>query len=76
LLLVIIRIQERIACDYERIDHGHVYNEIFFHWNLSGARTVKWTPLDPCSSLSESDPKLCTNYEFYEIEIHKHLESI
>jgi len=41
-----------------------------------GASTVKWTALDPCSSLSESDPKLYTNFDLYEIEIHKHLESI
>jgi hypothetical protein len=41
-----------------------------------GASTVKWTTLDPCLGLSESDPKLYTNFEFYEIEIHKHLESI
>ena len=40
------------------------------------ASTVKWTALDPCSSLSESDPKLYTNFEFYEIEFHKHLENI
>ena len=37
---------------------------------------VKWTTLDPCSDLSESDPKLYTNFEFYEIEIHKHLENM
>jgi hypothetical protein len=37
---------------------------------------VKWTALEPCSGLSESDPKLYTNFELYEIEIHKHLESI
>ena len=41
-----------------------------------GASTVKWTTLDPCSGLSESDPKLYTNFEFYEVEIHKHLENI
>ena len=41
-----------------------------------GASIVKWTTLDPCSDLSESDPKLYTNFEFYEIEIHKHLENI
>jgi len=41
-----------------------------------GASTVKWTTLDPCLGLSESDPKLSTNFEFYEIEIHKHLENI
>ena len=41
-----------------------------------GASTVKWTTLDPCSGLSESDPKLHTNFDLYEIEIHKHLESI
>ena len=35
---------------------------------LLGASTVKWTALDPCSRLSESDPKLCTTVEFYEIE--------
>ena len=41
-----------------------------------GASTVKWTNLDPCKGLSESDPKLYTNFEFYEKEIHKHLENI
>ena len=39
-----------------------------------GASTVKWTTLDPCSSLSKSYPKLYTNFEFYAIEILKHLE--
>ena len=43
---------------------------------LQGASMVKWTTLDPCSCLSESDPKLYTNFEFYEIGIHKHLENI
>jgi hypothetical protein len=32
--------------------------------------------LDPCSGLSESDTKLYTNFEFHEIEIHRHLENI
>jgi hypothetical protein len=41
-----------------------------------GTSTVKWTALDPCSGLSESDPKLYTNFDLYEIKIHKHLESI
>ena len=40
-----------------------------------GASTVKWTTLDPYWGLSESDPKIYTNFEFYEIEIHKHLEN-
>ena len=44
-------------------------------WCL-GASTVKWTTLDPCLGLSESDPKLYTNFEFYEREIHKLLENI
>ena len=35
-----------------------------------------WTTLDPCSGLSESDPEIYTNFDFYEIEIHKKLESI
>ena len=39
-----------------------------------GASTVKWTNLDPCTCLSESDPKIHTNFEFHEIEIHKHLK--
>ena len=43
---------------------------------LRGASTVKWTTLDPCSTLGESDPKLYTNFEFYEIEIHEHLENL
>ena len=29
---------------------------------------VKWTTLDPCSGLSESDPKLYTNFEYHKIE--------
>ena len=41
-----------------------------------GASTEKWTSLDPCSGLSESDPKLYTNFKFHEIEIHKHLKNI
>ena len=44
-------------------------------WCL-GASTVKWTTLDPCLGLSESDPKLYTNFEFHEREIHKLLENI
>jgi hypothetical protein len=41
-------------------------------WELvPGASTVKWTTLDPCSGLSESDPKLYTNFEFYEIEAYE-----
>ena len=40
------------------------------------ASTVKWRTLVPCSGLSESVPKLYTNFEFYTIEIHKHLENI
>ena len=43
---------------------------------MLGASTVKWTTLESRSGLSESDPKLCTNFEFDEIEIHKHLENI
>ena len=46
------------------------------HLEELGASTVKWTPLDPCLDLSESDPKLYTNFEFYAIEIHKHLENM
>ena len=41
-----------------------------------GASTVKWTDLHLCSSLSESHLKLYTNFEFYEIKIHKHLDNI
>ena len=36
-----------------------------------GASTVKWTTLDPCSCLTASDPKLYTNFDFFEIEIHE-----
>ena len=43
---------------------------------MLGASMVKWTALDPCSGLSESDPKLYTNFDLYEIKIHKRLESI
>ena len=37
---------------------------------------MKWTTLDPCLCLSESDPKLYTNFKIHEIQIHKHLENI
>ena len=50
----------------------HKYSYI----NYLGANTIKWIALDPCSGLSESDPKQYTNFEFYEIKIHKHLENI
>ena len=45
-------------------------------WFHMGASTLKWTTLDPCAGLSESDPNLYTNFKFYELEIHKHLENI
>ena len=32
------------------------------HYLDPGASTVKWTALDPCSGLRESDPKLYTNF--------------
>ena len=54
---------------------GWAWKEAIFSILDQGASTGKWTTLDPCSSLSESDPKLYTNFEFYEIEIHKHLEN-
>ena len=44
--------------------------------HIMGASTVKWTTLDPCSYLSESDPKLYTKFEFHEIEIYKYLDNI
>ena len=36
------------------------------HVPQPGASTVKWTNLDPCLMLSESDSKLYTNFEFGE----------
>ena len=42
----------------------------------AGASTVKWTTLDLCLGLNESDRKLYTTFEFYEIEIYEHLENI
>ena len=37
-----------------------------------GCKHGKVAALDPCSGLSESDPKLYTNSKIYETEIHKH----
>ena len=37
---------------------------------------VKWTSLYLCSGLSESDPKLYTNFGINKIETHRHLENI
>jgi hypothetical protein len=65
-----------------RSTHSSVSIEMFPFCGISyfithvGASTVKWTTLDPCSGLSESDPKIYINFEFYELEIHKHLESM
>ena len=54
-----------------KFDHLYTLVEI-----LRGASMLKWTTPDPCSGLSESDPKQYTSFEFYEIKIHKHLENI
>ena len=43
---------------------------------LSGCKHGKVDNSWSCSSLSESDPKIYTNIEFNEIEIHKYLENI
>ena len=53
-------------------------SNIYVHFQVVGksASTVQWTILDPCSASSENDPKLYTNFEFYEIDIHKHLKNI
>ena len=40
-----------------------------------GASTVKWTTLDPCTGLSESDSKLYTNFEFCEEKIINNLKT-
>jgi hypothetical protein len=39
-----------------------------------GASTVKWTTLEPCIGLSESNSKLYTNFEICEDKIHKQLK--
>ena len=36
------------------------------------ARMVKWTILDPCLVLSESDSKLYTNFDFVKEKNHRH----
>jgi hypothetical protein len=43
-----------------------VGREVYKHILFMGASTVKWTTLNPCSGLSESDPKLYTNFDFHE----------
>ena len=56
--------------------HREANFSIIFSILCTGASTIKWTTLDPFLCLSESDPKLYTNFKFYGIEIHKHLENI
>ena len=41
----------------------------------SGFSTIKWTTLDPWRSLSESDSKQFTNFEFCEKKNHKHFKN-
>jgi len=36
------------------------------------ARMVKWTILDPCLVLSESDSKLYTNFDFVKEKNHRY----
>ena len=48
-----------------------IYNWIIY-W---GANTIKWTIVDPCVGLTESDSKLYTNFEVCEERIHKHLKT-
>ena len=72
-----------ISCiEYPLMDEikGHYATDDFFKFpfeSLSkGESMLKWTTLDHRSGLGESDPKIYTNFEFYEIEIHKHSENI
>ena len=37
---------------------------------------VKWTSLDLCLVLSESDSTLCTNFEFVQEKNHRHFKYI
>lgn len=39
---------------------------------MMGATMVKWTIVDPCPSVSESDSKIYTNFELFELRIHRH----
>ena len=47
------------------MDYDSFFKQKVAKWYW-GASTVKWTTLDPCSGLGESDPKLYTNFEFHE----------
>jgi hypothetical protein len=53
------------------------HKDLLQHWNThhkesyTGGSMVKWTTLDPCSGLSESDPKLNINFKLYEIKIRQ-----
>ena len=40
---------------------------------LEGASMVKWTILDPCLVLSESDSKLYTDFDFVKEKNSRHL---
>ena len=41
-----------------------------------GANTIKWTSLDPCLVLSESDSISFTNFEICEEKNHTHMKDI
>lgn len=51
---------------------------VFINWFLDtmwmGASMIKWTTLDPCTCLRESDSKQYTNFEFFSTRDHKQLK--
>ena len=42
------------------------------YWEKEGASMIWWTTLDPCTHLSENDPKQLTNFGICENKDHKH----
>ena len=54
--------------------HGKIIVESLS--NHMGARTVKWTSLDPCLVFSGDNLKLYIDFESYEDKNHGHLQNL
>ena len=56
-----------------KINIGHI---LFLHGRQGCSLILYDMVVSPISGLSKTDPKVYTYFEFYVIEIHKHLENI
>ena len=58
---------------FQKIEDIHMWCSIGFSMSAS---TVKWTAIDPCPMLSESDLDLYITFDFLEGKKHRHLKKM